>query len=55
MSKLEAKARQEIVLDIVRAKRALGYSGEQMKKVFFKDIWPSILEHLKQTGYVPPK
>lgn len=55
VSAREEKARTEIVKDIVRAKRALGLRrNEDLRKSFFKDIWPGILAHLRETGFKLP-
>lgn len=54
-SSREHAARAEIVRDIIRAKKALGIHGKAREKSFFKEIWPDILRHLKETGYKLPE
>lgn len=54
VSEREEKARQKIVLDIIRAKRQFGLTGRDMELSFFKDLWPDIFDHLQRTGFVNP-
>lgn len=43
----EHLARQRMVLDARRAKRDLGLRGEELKKSFFRDVWPGILAEIR--------
>lgn len=44
----EYLARRRMVADACRAKRDLGLRGENLKKSFFRDVWPEILLELNR-------